>query len=207
MFCATLKRYFFLGFEEERPAVEVAADEVAEDLAEVDDEDGGLENLVGGGNEEVEGIGDGVGEAAEDEDGYAQHQRQHLALAGELYGGGHDESAADGEQETGPRAFRQTTCKDLRGGFHAVGLGIGDHPGREQTAHDVAQEYHAEHGPVALPTDESGCACVELQTVIDHGGKSEGEEDGASDAAHSEVDHTADGDTDTSQNGQGESET
>ena len=34
--------------EEERPAVEVAADEVAENLAEVDDEDGGLEKLVGG---------------------------------------------------------------------------------------------------------------------------------------------------------------
>jgi hypothetical protein len=36
----------FLGLEEERPAVEVAADEVAEDLAEVDDENGGLEDLV-----------------------------------------------------------------------------------------------------------------------------------------------------------------
>ena len=36
----------FFWLEEERPAVEVAADEVAEDLAEVDDEDGGLEHLV-----------------------------------------------------------------------------------------------------------------------------------------------------------------
>ena len=102
-----------LGLEEEGPAVEVAADEVAEYLAEVDDEDIGLEELGGGRDEEVEGVSDGVGEAAEDEDGYTQQQRQHLAFAGELDGGGHDESATDGQQETRPRAFRQTACKNL----------------------------------------------------------------------------------------------
>ena len=87
----------FVGLEEERPAVEVAADEIAEDLAEIDDEDVGLEELVGWGDEEIEGVGDGVSEATEDEDGYAEDQRQHLTLAGELDSGGHDESAADGE--------------------------------------------------------------------------------------------------------------
>ena len=194
----------FFGLEEERPAIEVAADEVAEHLADVDDEDGGLEKLVCGRDEEIEGIGDGVGEAAEDEDGHTENQRQHLALAGELYGGGHDESAADGEQETGPGALRQAACQDLRGGFHTVRLGVGYHPGREQTAHNVAQEHDAEHGPVALTTDEACCACVEFQTVIDDGGESEGEEHSASDAAHTEIDHTADGDTDACQNGQGE---
>ena len=103
----------FFGLEEEGPAVEVAADEVAEDLAEVDDENVGLEELGGGGDEEIEGVGDGVGEATEDEDGHAEDQRQHLTLAGELDGGGHDESAADGEQETRPRAFRQPSCEDF----------------------------------------------------------------------------------------------
>ena len=62
----------FFGLEEEGPAVEVAADEVAENLAEVDDEDIELEELGGGGDEEIEGVGDGVGEATEDKDGYAE---------------------------------------------------------------------------------------------------------------------------------------
>ena len=119
----------FFGLEEERPAVEVAADEVAEHLADVDDEDISLEEQVGWRDEEIEGVGDGVGEAAEDEDGHAQEQRQHLALAGELDGGGHDESAADGQQETRPGTFRQSSGKDLRGRLYAVGLGVGDHPG------------------------------------------------------------------------------
>ena len=61
-----------LGLEEERPAVEVAADEVAEDLADVDDEDIGLQELVGWRDKEIEGIGDGVGEAAENEDGHTK---------------------------------------------------------------------------------------------------------------------------------------
>ena len=68
------------GLEEERPAVEVAADEVAEHLADVDDEDVGLEEQFGRRDKEIEGVGDGVGEATEDEDGHTQYQRQHLAL-------------------------------------------------------------------------------------------------------------------------------
>ena len=103
----------FLGLEEERPAVEVAANEVAEYLADVDDEDIGLEQLVSRGDEEIEGVGDRVGESAEDEDGHTEDQRQHLALAGKLNGGGHDESAADGQQETRPGAFSQPSGEDL----------------------------------------------------------------------------------------------
>ena len=60
------------GLEEEGPAVKVAADEVAENLAEIDDEDVGVEELGGRGDEEIEGIGDGVGEATEYEDGHTQ---------------------------------------------------------------------------------------------------------------------------------------
>ena len=103
----------FFGLEEERPAVEVAADEVAEHLADVDDEDISLEEQVGWRDEEIEGVGDGVGEAAEDEDRYTEEQRQHLTLAGKLDGGGHDETAADGQQETRPRTFRQPSGEDL----------------------------------------------------------------------------------------------
>ena len=194
----------FLGLEEERPAVEVAADEVAKHLAGVDDEDVGLEQLVGRGDEEIEGVGDGVGEAAEDEDGHTEDQRQHLALAGELNGGGHDESAADGQQETGPGTFRQSSCEYLRGWFHTVRLGVGYHPGGEQTAHDVAEEYDTEHGPVTLTADESGGACIEFQTIINDSCKAEGEENSTSDATNTEVDHASDGDADAGENGQRE---
>ena len=197
-------RLVFLGFEEERPAVEVAADEVAKHLADIDDEDIGLEQLVSRGDEEIEGVGDRVGESAEDEDGHTEDQRQHLALAGKLNGGGHDESAADSQQETGPGTFRQSSCEYLRGWFHAVGLGIGNHPGREQTAHDVAQEHDAEHGPVALTTDEAGGACIEFQTIINDGSEAEGEENSTGNATNTEVDHASNGDADAGENGQRE---
>ena len=70
--CILSERHLFLGLEEEGPAVEVATDEVAKDLTEVDDEDGGLEYLIWGRDEEVEGVGNRVGEATENEDGHAQ---------------------------------------------------------------------------------------------------------------------------------------
>ena len=119
------------------------------------------------GEDEVEGIGDAVGEATEDEDGDTEEEGE---------GGGHDETATDGKKETGPRTFRQATGEDLGGWLDAIGLGIGDEPCGEQTAHDVTQEDDSEHGPVALETDETCCARIELQTVIDNGGESEGEE-------------------------------
>ena len=194
----------FFGLEEEGPAVEVAADEVAEDLAEVDDEDVGLEELGGRGDEEIEGVGDGVGEATEDEDGHAEDQRQHLTLAGELDGGGHDESAADGQQETGPGSFCQASGEDLRGGLDAVGLGVGNHPGGEQTAHDVTQQHDAKHRPVTLTADEACCACIEFETVIDDGSETEGEENGTRDAANTQVDHASDGDADAGEDSQRE---
>ena len=194
----------FLGLEEERPAVEVAADEVAKHLADVDDEDIGLEQLVSRGDEEIEGVGDRVGEAAEDEDGHTEDQRQHLALTGELNGGGHDESAADSQQETGPGTFRQSSCEYLRGWFHTVWLGIGYHPGGEQTAHDVAEEYDTEHGPVALTADESSGACIEFQTIINDGSEAEGEENSTGNATNTEVDHASNGDADAGENGQRE---
>ena len=120
------------------------------------------------GEEEVEGIGDAVGEATEDEDGDTEEEGEHLTLAGKLDGGGHDETATDGKKETGPGTFRQTTGEDLGGWLDAVGLGVGDEPCGEETAHDVTQEDDGEHGPVALKTDEACCARIELQTVIDN---------------------------------------
>ena len=145
-----------------------------------------------------------MGEAAEDEDGHTEDQRQHLALAGKLNGGGHDESAADSQQETGPGTFRQSSCEYLRGWFHTVRLGIGYHPGGEQTAHDVAEEYDTEHGPVTLTADEPSGACIEFQTIINDSCKAEGEENSTGNATNTEVDHASDGDADAGENGQRE---
>ena len=124
----------WFGGEDHRPAIEVAAYEIAEHLADVNDEDGRLE---GWRHKEIEGIGYRVGKAAEDEHGDTQHQRQHLSLAGELDGGGHDKAATDGQQKTGERSLGQTPGEDLGGRLYAVGLGIGDEPGREQAADDA----------------------------------------------------------------------
>ena len=157
------------------------------------------------GEEEVEGIGDAVGEATEDEDGDTEEEGEHLTLAGELDGGGHDETATDSKKETGPRTFRQTTGEDLGGWLDAVGLGIGNEPCGEETAYDVTQEDDSEHGPVALETDETCCARIELQTVIHNGGESEGEEDGTCHASYTEIDHTTNGNTNSCENGKRES--
>ena len=64
--------YTLILKREERPAIEIAAHEVAEHLTEIDDEHLRLQQLVGRRHEEIEGIGDGVGKAAEDE-----HRQAH----------------------------------------------------------------------------------------------------------------------------------
>ena len=81
--------------------------------------------------------------------------------------------------------------------LRANSLSIGDEPCGEETAHDVTQEDDGEHGPVALKTDETCCARIELQTIIHNGGESEGEEDGTCHASYTEIDHTTNGNTDS----------
>ena len=83
----------------------------------------------------------------------------------------------------------RANSEDLGGWLDAVGLGIGDEPCGEETAHDITQEDDSEHRPVTLETDEACCARIELQTVIDNGGESEGEEDGTCHASYTEIDH------------------
>ena len=138
--------------------------------------------------------------AAKDEHRHTQHHRQHLTLTGELDSRRHDETAADSQKETSPGAFRQTTCKDLGGRFHTIGLGIGNEPSREQTTYDIAEKYGKQHRPVALTTNKTSRSRIELQTIIDHCGESESEEDGTSHTSHTEINHTSNGDTDTSKN-------
>ena len=132
-----------------------------------------------------------MGEPAQDEHRHTQQQRQHLTFAGKLHGGGHDESAAHGQQCASQRPLGQSTSQDLGSRLNAIGLGIANHGGHECTAHDVAYQHHEQHGPVAMPTDEACRACVELQLIVDHGGQSESEEHGSGHSTYSQVDHAS----------------
>ena len=62
---------WFLRCKEQCPAIEITTDKITKHLTEVDNEDVGLEQLSGRRYQEVEGIGNWVGKATEDEDGHA----------------------------------------------------------------------------------------------------------------------------------------
>ena len=141
-----------------------------------------------------------MGKATEDEYRYAQYQRQHLPLTGELYSCCHNETAANSQQETSPRSLCQTTCQDLGSRLHTVRLGIGNEPCREQTTYNISEKHCQQHQPVALTTNETSCASIKFQTVIDHCGESEREEDSTCHTSYTEVNYTSDRDTDTSKN-------
>ena len=81
------------------PAVEVAAYEVAADDRDVEGDDfSKMFTPVGEGGAGVkEGISNAVGEATDNEERYAEEERQHVVLAGKGNGGGHDEAACNGE--------------------------------------------------------------------------------------------------------------
>ena len=159
-----------------------------------------MQHLIGRRNEEIEGVGNGVSKAAENEHRNTQHQRQHLSFAGKLYSSRHDEAATDGKQETSPRPLIQSPCKDLGSRFHTIGLGIGNEPSRKQTTHNITEKYCEQHRPVALTANEACCARIELQTVIDNGSQAESEEHGTSHTTDTKINHTSDGDADTCKN-------
>lgn len=184
--------------------VEVAAHEVAGHLTYIYNKEGRREEHVGGSEKEIEGVGDAVGEAAEDEDGHTEEHAEHLSLPGKLHGGGHDEAAADGKDEAGSRSFGHPRGGDGRGGVYAVGLRIADGKCREQAAGDVTCKHGGKHGPVAAPADESCRACIEFQGVIDHGGETEREEHGTGHAARPQIHNAADRDADAGENGRRE---
>ena len=81
-------------------AVEVAADKVTQDDADIDAED-----LEGMSLEEgyrhstiVKGVGHAVGEAAYDEERNCEQEREHVAFAGKCHRSGHEQTAWDAEE-------------------------------------------------------------------------------------------------------------
>ena len=105
-------------------AVEVAANEVsyydgkvkAEDFAKVGKEE------VGRHGEVIERICHAVGETTHDEEGHTEEGGEDIALARKGYGGGHNESATDGEETAAQRTYGEAPFKNGLCGF-LEGLG------------------------------------------------------------------------------------
>lgn len=98
-------------------SVEVAAEEVAKDEAEIEWENGapvGGEG-VDGDAEVVEDVGYAVGETTHDEQRHAEEQWEELLLAGKGDGSGHDESAADGKEAATEDACIHPGSEDVGG--------------------------------------------------------------------------------------------
>lgn len=164
-------------------AVEVAADEVAQHDAEIEDENLGPKDGVeiNGNAQIVESVGHTVGKTAHDEERHAKEQREILSLAGESDGGGHNHTAADGQnaapdRSDGQAAFQNLLCRILkRHGTHA-----GD-DGHNEAADDVAQENKEQLSHFTF-FNKAGRSGVEFQSVVHHREQTESKKDGADDA-------------------------
>jgi len=78
------------------PTVEITARKVAQYLCNINKEKLSAIHLWN--CQEVEGIGNGVGKAAKDEDGDAKQKKQELAFSAELDGSSHNETTTNSEQ-------------------------------------------------------------------------------------------------------------
>ena len=81
-----------LGYD---PAVEVAANKVAQHLGNIDHQQ--IDAIQLWNSQEIEGIGNRVGKATQDEDGDAKEQGEEFAFATELDGSGHNKATTYGK--------------------------------------------------------------------------------------------------------------
>lgn len=150
-------------------AVEVAADEVAENYAAVDSEylpDMGFEE----GNRHtavVEGIRNAVSEATDDEERNCQKQRQKVLLTRKTDGGGHHHAATDTEQAAAQSTSAQTQLQYLLGCTLDIHRADTCKKRSAEAADDVSKEYHEEHSHLAFH-DEAGGSGVELKFISHH---------------------------------------
>ena len=159
-----------LGYD---PAVEVAANKVAQHLGNIDNQQ--IDAIQLWNSQEIEGIGNRVGKATQDEDRYTKQERQEFAFSSELDGSSHDETTTNSEQETGQRTFSQSRLHNGKVRRQNVWLGIGTGKGSQCTAYNVTKKDGAKHRPVAFGTDEACSSCIEFELVMDDGKKTESE--------------------------------
>ena len=126
------------------------------------------------------------------------------AFSAKLDGSSHNETATDGEQETGQWAFGQSRLNNSHIWRQDVRLGIGSSKSRESTSNNVADKDKEEHAPVALGTNKARRARVELQRVVNNGQESEGEQYRTANAADAEIDDATNRDTQAGKDGRTE---
>lgn len=178
-------------------SVEVAAEEVAKDKAEIEWEDGapGGGEGVDGDAEVVEGIGDAVGETTHDEQRYAEEQWEELLLAGKGDGCGHDESAADGKDATAEDACIHPGSEDVGGCLLQWQRRAAGKQRDEQTAYDITKKDEEQRAHLTA-FDEACRTCVQLQFVMNDSKQSEGKQDCTNDGFLGQVAETCYADTD-----------
>ena len=136
--CASIDFFCFhnlilLGYN---PAIEVTTGEVAQYFCDVNSQK--LSAIQFGNGKEIKGIGYGVGETTEDEDGYAKQHRKELLCSTKLDGGSHNKTTADGKEKACQRTFIKPRLHNGHIGRQDVGLGIGCCKCRDATGDNVA---------------------------------------------------------------------
>lgn len=183
-------------------AVEIAADKVAHDDAQVKDENLGPEDSVKVKRHAqiIECVGHTVGEAAHDEERHAEEQGEILPLSGKGDGGGHDHAASDSQYAAsdgtdGQTAFENLLCRFLKG--HRTHAGD---DGDDETTHDVAQENKEQlsHFTFLNKACSSG---VEFQPVMHHREQTESKKNGADNAFLRQIAEAGDADGHSGVNG------
>lgn len=123
-------------------------------------------------------------EAADDEQRHTEEDREHRTLLlGQIDAYVDDQAAADGPQEGPQRSDCDASGDDrLRPRLRLAA----EIPGQQtqQYAADDVEEPDFRQGPDVI--DDAGFACIERNAEIDDAHESEGENDGAGDAAQGE---------------------
>ena len=168
---------FILAFCQ-NDAVEVAADEIAKDDADIDRQDGRSVGFpeVERHAEVVECICHAVGESTDNEERHAQKERQILFLTGELHGGGHDEATADTEESTFQSSGAESEFEDILSGILDGERSHAGQKGGQKAADDIAQEDKEKSSDLVF-LYESGCSGIESELISYHCQEAEGEED------------------------------
>ena len=181
------------------PAIEVTTGEVAQYFCDVNSQK--LSAIQFGNGKEIKGIGYGVGETTEDENGYAKQHRKELLCSTKLDGGSHNKTTADGKEKACQRTFIKPRLHNGHIGRQDVGLGIGCCKCRDATGDNVAYKDKEKHVPVALDTNKACCSGIELKLVVDDGKEAEGKQDSTCDTAYTKIDNATERDIESCKDG------
>ena len=159
-------------------AIEVAADEVTQDNADIDCQD-----VEGIGHPEierdtqvVERIGHAVGESAYDEERDTEKEGQILFLTGELHCCSHNESASDAEKSASEGSRTESELENLLSGLLNGQRCDASQKRCYETADDIAKKNQEKCSDFVF-LYESSRACVKSELVTDYRKEPEGEED------------------------------